>query len=314
MNHLLKYAAVLAGVGVVTTYPRYEREKKIAIDRLRAGSQIFQSPTGALEYQVTGQGMPVLVIHGAGGGYDQGILMAHILDPARYQIVAISRPGYRRTPLSTGQTPENLADAIRALLDHLGIERAIVVGISAGGLASLQFAVRHAERCAALVMLSAVTPSVLTNLPGPHMLPALRLLWSSDYASWLILNFGRDALKSILGTIEPERMQNPAAVKLIDGLFDSMFPIRDWRDGTIHDFEELDAMDRNFPAQVGVPTLIIHGTRDTAVLYGAAQAAAKLIPNAHLITFEGGSHLVIGTHIPEIRAAIDALVSEVTAM
>lgn len=304
-RRLLKFAIGLAGIGFVTTYPRFQREKEASTARFRLGSQIFQSPAGALEYAVTGQGTPILAIHGAGGGYDQGMLMAQILDTMRCQIIAISRAGYGRTPLSTGYTPENQADAIRALLDHLGIERAVVVAISAGGLASLQFAVRHADRCAGLVMLSAVTPSVLTNLPRPHMIPALHIFWASDYLSWLILQFGRDALMALLGKLESERLQTPAAQRLLNGLFDGMFPMSNWRDGTIRDFEELYAMDRNFPARVGVPTLIIHGTHDTAVLYGAAQAAAKMIPNARLLTIEDGSHLIIGTHIPEIRAAVD---------
>lgn len=310
-NRLFKFAAALAGIGFIYTYPRYQREKEAAVARLRAGSQIFQSPTGPLEYQIVGQGTPVLSIHGGGGGYDQGMLSAQSLDTARYQIIAISRPGYKRTPLNTGRRPEDQADAACALLDHLGIERALVVGISAGGLSSLQFAVRHPKRCAGLVLLSAVTPSILTHLPGPHMVPILKALLLSDYAYWLILRFGVQGLITVLGRNEPERLQNPATQKMINDLFEGMFPVSLWREGTLNDIEQVYAMNPNLAAQVTVPTLLVHGTHDTAAIYSAAQAAAKMIPNARLMTIENGSHLVAATHMAEIRAAIDMFVGEV---
>ncbi|MCX9077377.1 MAG: alpha/beta hydrolase [Candidatus Methanoperedens sp.] len=310
MNRLLKFAAVLAGLGFIYTYPRYQREKESAIARLRLGRTIFQSPTGPLEYQVVGQGTPVLSIHGGGGGYDQGMLTAQGLDPARYQIIAISRPGYKRTPLSTGRRPEDQADAAFALLNHLGIERAVVVGVSAGGLSSLQFAVCYPDRCAGLVLLSAVTPSILAHLPGPYMVPMLKALLLSDYVYWLILRFGVQGLITALGRNEPERLQNPATQKMINDLFEGMFPVSLWREGTLNDVEQVYAMNPTLAAQVTVPTLLIHGTHDTAAIYAAAQAAAKMIPNARLMTIENGSHLIAATHMAEIRAAIDAFVAE----
>jgi len=312
-RRLLKFAAVIAGAAFAYTYPRYLREKEAAVARLRLGSKIFQSPTGALEYQVVGQGTPVLSIHGGGGGYDQGMLSAQGLDPARYQIVAFSRPGYKRTPLSTGRRPEDQADAACALLDHLGIERALVVGISAGGLSSLQFAVRHPDRCAGLVLLSAVTPSILAHLPGPYMVPILKALLLSDYTYWLILQFGLQGLITALGGNEPERLQNPAAQKMIHDLFEGMFPVSLWREGTLNDIEQVYAMNPTLAAQVTVSTLLIHGTHDTAAIYSAAQAAAKMIPNARLMTIENGSHLIAATHMTEIRAAIDEFVSGLQA-
>jgi hypothetical protein len=57
---LLRLAALLGGLGLVYAYPRYQREKAAALEKLRAGGKIFQSPTGVLEYAVTGTGQPVL--------------------------------------------------------------------------------------------------------------------------------------------------------------------------------------------------------------------------------------------------------------
>ncbi len=311
MTHrLLKFAAVLAGVGFAYTYPRYQREKKAALDRLRAGSQIFQSPSGELEYQVAGDGQPILVIHGAGGGYEQGMLLTQVFDLTRYKIIAISRPGYRLTPLATGIRPEDQADAACTLLDHLGIERAIVLAISAGGLSSLQLAVRHPDRCAALVLLSAVTPAILTNLPGAHMVPLMRLLMSSDYVLWLILRLGTRALMLSMGKIDPAQLQSSQNRRIVDQMLEGFIPSSDWRTGTINDIEQVYDMNPNLTQQVSVPTLVIHGTNDTAVPYTVAQATAGAISDARLLTIEGGTHLIGGTHVPEIRAAIDAFVGE----
>jgi pimeloyl-ACP methyl ester carboxylesterase len=90
-----------------------------------------------------------------------------------------------------------------------------------------------------------------------------------------------------------------------------MFPVSLWREGTLNDIEQVYAMNPTLATQVTVPTLLVHGTHDTAATYAAAQVAAKMIPNARLMTIEGGSHLVMATHIAEIRAEIESFIAEV---
>ena len=69
-----------------------------------------------------------MCIHGGIGGCDQARIMAEWIDPARYRILSPSRPGYLGTPLETGQTMEQQADALAALLDILRIKRVTIVG------------------------------------------------------------------------------------------------------------------------------------------------------------------------------------------
>jgi 2-hydroxy-6-oxonona-2,4-dienedioate hydrolase len=95
----------------------------------------------------------VLVVYGADGGYDQGLAFGEPLVNSGFRIIAMSRFGYLRTPLPTDASASAQADAHAYLLDALKIQRAAVIGASAGASSSMQFALRHPEQCRAMVLL-----------------------------------------------------------------------------------------------------------------------------------------------------------------
>ena len=111
-----------------------------------AGGSIVETVLGKIEYTDVGDGMPLLSIHGAGGGYDQGLLIAEALFGDGFRVIAPSRFGYLRTPVPRDASPAAQADADAALLDVLGLDRAIVVGTSAGAPSAMQLALRHPEK------------------------------------------------------------------------------------------------------------------------------------------------------------------------
>jgi pimeloyl-ACP methyl ester carboxylesterase len=96
---------------------RYRYEKRRALHTLRLGSRVAETSAGAVEYAMRGEGTPLLALHGAGGGYEQGLGVAQLLGSENLQTIAVSRPGYRRTPLATGATLHEQARAMAALLD-----------------------------------------------------------------------------------------------------------------------------------------------------------------------------------------------------
>lgn len=110
-----------------------------------------------MEYALDGaeRGAAVILCHGTGGGYDQGLMLARLLDG--FQGIAISRAGYLRTQVETGPSPTEMADAYAALLDSLNIEKAAILGLSAGGMSAAHFALRYPNRCWALVLADAIT-------------------------------------------------------------------------------------------------------------------------------------------------------------
>jgi len=72
-------------------------------------------------------------------------LWANLTGPG-FRVIAPSRFGYFGSTLPQGGTPADQADAYALLLEHLGVDRAVVVGFSAGSGSILEFARRHPER------------------------------------------------------------------------------------------------------------------------------------------------------------------------
>ena len=187
------------------TYYGYRSDLLEARARVASGSRLAQAATGPIEYAAAGSGPPVLIVHGAGGGFDQGMALGDALAD-RFHVIAVSRFGYLRTPLPEDASAVAQADAHAALLDALEIRQAAIIGASAGAPSALQFALRHPERTRALVLLvpaayvprpegaPAVTPTPLVAFLAGTVL-------RSDFLFWTALHLARDTLiRSLLAT------------------------------------------------------------------------------------------------------------------
>lgn len=140
-----------------------------------------------MEYAEAGKGYPVLVVHGAGGGYDQGLILSRIFLSEDFRVIAPSRFGFLRTPLPANASPAAQADAYIDLLDALNISKVAVVGISAGGPSSLEFALRHPDRVSGLVLVSAV---VHKEKPMDFMGKIVHEgIFNSDFLFWRMYMF-----------------------------------------------------------------------------------------------------------------------------
>src|SRR5262249_38143591 len=157
------FLGVASLVAVVSVYLAYRRAIASARERIAAGGLIARTKCGPIEDASAGAGSPVLVGHRASGGSDQGRGAPGGLADSGFRVAAMSRFGYLRTPLPADASPAAQADAHACLLDALGIERAAIIGASAGAPSSVQFALRHADRCSALVLL---VPALFTVRPG----------------------------------------------------------------------------------------------------------------------------------------------------
>ena len=83
------------------------------------------------------------MVHGSGGGYDQGLDFGEPLASKGLRIIAVSRFGYLGTPLPADASAAAQADAYACLLDALKIRRAPVIGASAGAPSAMQFALHR---------------------------------------------------------------------------------------------------------------------------------------------------------------------------
>ena len=110
--------AVLLVAGV---YAVFAHDLAAARTRLVGRSKTVETSFGMLEYGEIGEGSPILVVHGAEGGFDQGVDMTGALAGHGYRLIAPSRFGYLRSTMPASPTTAMQADAYAQLLDHLGI-------------------------------------------------------------------------------------------------------------------------------------------------------------------------------------------------
>ncbi len=107
-----------------------------------------------LHYEETGRGVPVVFVHEYAGDYRSWEpQMRHF--GQRYRAIAYNARGYPPSDVPdelSFYSQARAADDIRAVLDHLGLDRAHIVGLSMGGFATLHFGFRHPERARSLVV------------------------------------------------------------------------------------------------------------------------------------------------------------------
>ena len=90
----LVVAAIGGTIGI-----HYRRDMAVAYGRIASGSRLIETRCGPIEYAEAGKGRPVLIVHGAGGGFDQGIAFGADLARRGLRTIAMSRFGYLRTPM-----------------------------------------------------------------------------------------------------------------------------------------------------------------------------------------------------------------------
>jgi pimeloyl-ACP methyl ester carboxylesterase len=115
------------------------------------------APVNGLEmyYEIRGEGDPLVLLHGSFMtiGLNWGELLPILAE--RRQVIAVEMQGHGHTAdIDRNPTLEHFADDVAALLDHLGIDRADVLGYSLGGAVAVQVAIRHPEQVRKLVVLS----------------------------------------------------------------------------------------------------------------------------------------------------------------
>jgi pimeloyl-ACP methyl ester carboxylesterase len=289
------------GTALYLYYSAYMRDLKA---KLRAGSKIARTARGPIEYANAGEGPVVLILHGIGGGYDQGLLVTRLNKENPFRLISISRPGYLRTPLGTGATPEEQADAYAALLDALHIERAAVVGISAGGPSALQFALRHPDRCWALISVSGVSKRIVSQLSRFQALVSVVL--DNDFMLWLLGAATRDVLLTLSGVTSTVRKQlehDPVKMDVLMKILRPL-PISHRKVGFNNDLEQFAHLPTYPLARITAPTMVLHGTLDGVVPLSHGEFVANSIPRAELLTIDGGGHLCVVTHKEEALPAL----------
>ncbi len=262
---------------------------------------VIQTARGPAQLAREGQGPPVLVSHGGPGGFDLGLAWCRHLRDGGCELLAPSRPGYLRTPLSSGRTPAEQADLYAAMLDALLVERATIVGFSSGGPAAVHFAARHPDRTIALLLEAAIL------LPFSPPINALqRTVLEAGPAVWLtariarsnptlVTKFSVDGMSAGLKKGQKRAAthwitSDPARLARLQEIAVCTAPPRYRLSGWHNDkANEIRLAPLPF-TEVAAPTLIAHGANEGIVPIEHATTAAGRIAGAELILVEEGHH------------------------
>ena len=319
MKRPLQWAAaglISLALAAAWTAWRFDRDITAARARAAQGGVLIDTRCGSIEYQEAGAGVPLLAVHGSGGGHDQGMAFARPLAQQGIRVIAMSRFGYLRTPMPADASAGAQADAHGCLLDALGITKAAVMGGSAGAPSALQMALRHPDRVSALVLLVPLAYKPPTQADSAPPMPAwverlMMQMISSDFLFWTGLHVARDSIIKLVLATPPELLTaaSPQERARIDRMLDNILPVSARAAGLISDTAVGKHLTPSALHTVRAPTLIISARDDRYGTFATAQYTASQIAGARFIGFDQGGHTWVG-HDDEVMEAIRALVIE----
>ncbi|MEG5262998.1 alpha/beta fold hydrolase [Pseudomonas sp. JDS28PS106] len=239
-----------------------------------------RTPTGT-SYLVTGQGHPVVLIHGVGlnkemwGGQVVGLA-------PRYQVIAYDMLGHGASPRPASETGLlGYAEQLRDLLDHLRIDQATVIGFSMGGLVARAFALHFPDRISGLVALNSVfnrspeqrasviarTSQAAEHGPDANAAEALSRWFSREYQAANPAQMA--AIRQNLASNDPQGYLTTY----------KLFATQD-----MYRAEDL--------AQIKVPTLVATGELDPGSTPEMARQLAQRIPGAEAVILAEQRHMM----------------------
>jgi len=265
------------------------------------------SSDNALHYEDSGQGRPVVLIHGwplsSAAWQDQ----VGALTSAGYRVIAYDRRGFGQSDKPvTGYGYDTLADDLAALLDQLDLRDVTLVGFSMGGGEVARYVSRHGEeRLHSVVFASAVPPYMmqggdnpdgpLTKTEAAKMAASLTANRDSFYDQFTTEFFSAN------GRLCVTEQQRQDAIALCQQA-NKVAALEAMTSFGATDFRE------DLP-KVSVPALVIHGDSDATVPFeGSGKRTHEALPGSELVVIPGGPHGINVSHAAEFnRALIDFL-------
>ena len=192
----------------------------------------------------------------------------------------------------------DMADDGIGLLDHLGIEKAHVVGVSMGGMIVQTMAINHPDRLLSMCSIMARTGAFKDAMPSPKALLALFRVTPDDEDTYVEHT---RRLAAVIGSpaypADPDRLEARARLSFSRGLHKA---------GTARQLHAINCQPdrRRGLGRLEMPCLVMHGNRDPLVFPRGGRATARAIPNCRLRIFEGMGHDVPQPLWPQFVAEI----------
>jgi non-heme chloroperoxidase len=252
-------------------------------------------------YKDWGTGQPVVFCHGWPLSSEAWAGQMLFLAQHGYRAIAHDRRGHgRSSQTSSGNDMDTYADDLAAVVDHLDLKNAVLVGHSTGGGEVTRYIGRYGtKRVEKVVLIAAVPPLLLKTDANPEGLPievfdGLRASLAKDPSQ-----FYKDFAMMFYGA-------NRAGAKVSQGILDQ-FWLWSMQAGlkSVYDcikaFSETDFTEDL--KKFDVPTLVMHGEDDQVVpIKDSAKKSAKLIKGARELYYPGKPHGLTATHQDEVNS------------
>ena len=284
-----------------------------------AAAHVLATRCGPVQYAEVGSGPALLVVHGAGGGFDQALEVAGGFARHGWRVIAVSRFGYLGTPLPQDASPEAQADAHACALDALDIPRTAVLGASAGAPSAMQLALRHRDRVSALVLLVPAAywphPASEQSLLSPAATNAVfNSALTSDFGYWAASRVAPGLLiRALLATLPEVVAAAPVPEReRVARMIDHILPVSARRAGLLNDAHVVATLPRYDLESIQAPTLVVSASDDLFGTLEPARYTAAHIPGARFVGFERGGHLLVG-HQDEVDALVAGFLARTQA-
>lgn len=222
-----------------------------------------------------GSGTPVLFLHAFPFDHRMWWRQRDTLAREGVRSIAVDLPGFGGSASILRRSVDEFADEAARVLDHLGVPRAIVVGLSMGGYVSLAFARRHAARMAGLLL--ADTRSSGDTEEGKQGRNT-NIERARREGSAAVFDAMTKAWAPNPDPAHVAEMRAMAASQSVDGVIAALEMMRDRPDGT-----------SRLP-EIRVPTSVVVGGADDLTPPSLAEIMARAIPGATLHVFDGAGH------------------------
>lgn len=214
-----------------------------------------------IAYSIYGKGDPVLLLHGGLGNSSHfGFQLPALAD--RFQVIAIDSRGQgRSTRTQATITYDMMAADVVAVLDHLGIARASVVGWSDGGEVALKLGIRFPDRVNRLFVFGANYDATGSKS---------RTVRSATFAGYM-------------QRCRADYQRMFRTTSGFDAMVEALLPL--WRNPTGITRDQLRA--------IRAPVAVSDGDHDELIMLDQIEEMARLIPNARLVVFRDTSHFAL---------------------
>jgi non-heme chloroperoxidase len=251
-------------------------------------------------YKDWGSGQPVVFSHGWPLSSEAWASQMLFLTQNGYRVIAHDRRGHGRSSQpSSGNDMNTYADDLAAVMEHLDLKNAVLVGHSTGGGEVARYIGRHGtKRVEKAVLISAVPPHMVKTATNPEGIPL-------DVFDGLRTSMAKDPSQFFRDFALPFYGANRPGAKVSQGLLDQ-FWLWSMQGSVKSIYECIKAFsETDFTEDLkkfDVPTLLLHGEDDQIVPVAlASKKSVKLIPNAQAIYYPGGAHGITATQPDQVN-------------